>query len=295
MSHASPASGQATASHGAHDAHGAHGAHATSMHVDSRKLGVWAFLAQEILFFSGLFVAYALYRTGHPEAFSVGSHLLNPIMGGINTCVLLISSFTAAMAVRYAQIGEQKRVTQMLIITILCALGFMVIKYFEYTAKMEHGTLPGRCFGHPWFADGCIAGGANVQPLPVHGLNTRASMFFALYFMMTGLHGVHVLVGAPLPLVFDQALAFPDLGGGEHAVAVDGGTAGDDLLRHRVDGVVRDVGLRARRRREAGRGRRLRDLPPRRGRLVARRSPRHRPPARDSGVEHTRRCDGRYR
>ena len=210
----------------AHDDHGHHGPAYLAHHFDSpvqqfdaAKLGVWAFLAQEILFFSGLFVAYALYRTGHPEAFSVGSHLLNPIMGGINTCVLLISSFTAAMAVRYAQIGEQKRVTQMLVISLLCAFGFMIIKYFEYTHKFHVGFLPGKYFLCPNFSLNA-AGICTVPPDP-HGLAelsdavinaSKAGVgsvvdgvavnypyhlrsFFGIYFVMTGVHGLHVLIG----------------------------------------------------------------------------------------------------
>src|SRR6185436_9764732 len=99
---------------------------------DSAKLGMWLFLAQEVLFFSGLFVAYGIFRHGYPEAFAAGSMQLDRIMGGLNTIVLLFSSLTAALAVRSAQLGERERVSQFLYVTIACAFGFLIIKYFEY-------------------------------------------------------------------------------------------------------------------------------------------------------------------
>lgn len=162
---------------------------------ETAKLGMWIFICTEILMFGGLFVAYTIFRGREMEMFHAAHQQLNWKMGAVNTIVLLFSSLTAALAVRQSQVGDRKGTTRYIVITLLCALAFLVIKYFEYSAKMEHGTLPGRCFGHPWFADHCIGGGAAVQPLPVHGLNTRASMFFAMYFVMTGLHGIHVLVG----------------------------------------------------------------------------------------------------
>jgi cytochrome c oxidase subunit 3 len=109
-------------------------------------------------------------------------------MGAVNTVVLLFSSLTAALAVRQAQVGDRKGVTTLARITILCAGIFFVVKFFEYSAKFEHGLLPGRYFtGAPAPATRSSAARA---PSP-----TRRSMFFALYFMMTGLHGLHVLIG----------------------------------------------------------------------------------------------------
>lgn len=149
---------------------------------ESSKLGMWAFLAQEILFFSGLFVAYGVVRIGYPEAFAVGSMQLDKIMGGANTIVLLFSSLTAALAVRSAQLGKKDEVSRYLLITIACAFAFLVIKYFEYSAKFEHGLLPGQ-FWNPTHLVGVDA--------PVEHMH----VFFGVYFMLTGLHGVHVLVG----------------------------------------------------------------------------------------------------
>ena len=182
----------AHASAGAHDDHGHHGPKWLAHHFDTpaqqfdtAKLGMWVFLAQEVLFFSGLFVAYGVYRSWYPEMFKAASHQLNKIMGGTNTIVLLFSSFTAAMAVRSSQLGKKKETGNFLLVTILCACAFLVIKYFEYSHKFESGLLPGRFF-HPHL-EHLTPGG---PPLPENG-----GSFFSIYFMMTGVHGVHVLVG----------------------------------------------------------------------------------------------------
>ena len=190
-------SSEATAAAADEHAHGDHGhghhgpkwlAHhfdTPAQQFDAAKLGMWVFLAQELLFFSGLFVAYGVYRSWYPEMFVAASHQLNKIMGGTNTVVLLFSSFTAAMAVRSAQLGKQKATGNFILITILCACGFLVIKYFEYTHKFHAGLLPGRFF-HP-HVEHLVAG---APPLP-----PNTGSFFGIYFMMTGIHGVHVIIG----------------------------------------------------------------------------------------------------
>ena len=114
---------------------------------DAAKLGMWVFLAPELLFFSGLFFAYAIYRGLDPEIFDQAHHLLNKIMGASNTIVLLFSRLTAALAVRSAQIGKRKMTSFYLVVTIACASVFLVIKYFEYSHKFHLGLLPGHCFG----------------------------------------------------------------------------------------------------------------------------------------------------
>ena len=164
---------------------------------ESAKLGMWLFLAQEVLFFSGLFFAYGVFRANYPDAFAAGSAQLDRIIGGFNTCVLLVSSFTAAMAVRSAQMGDRKQTSMHLIITILCAFGFLIIKYFEYSAKFDHGLLPGQFFHPHHAADGTleainpwIAGQEAVTALPA-----KTHVFFGIYFVLTGLHGVHVAIG----------------------------------------------------------------------------------------------------
>lgn len=138
-------------SHGEHG-HGAsypytpHHFHAAKQHFESGKMGVWLFLVTEILFFSGLFCAYTVYRARHPEVFYWAHFYLDTKWGAINTVVLILSSFTAAWAVRNAQMGQVKLLRINIVITILCAFGFMGIKTIEYTAKFQHGTLPARHF-----------------------------------------------------------------------------------------------------------------------------------------------------
>jgi cytochrome c oxidase subunit 3 len=143
-----------------HDAHGGHGAHGHGgahlahhfdtyqQQFDAGKLGIWLFLLTEVLFFSGLFCAYTVYRGMHPEVFVYAHYFLNTTMGAINTCVLLISSLTAAWAVRNAQLAQRKLLVLNIIITIACACTFMVVKYFEYQHKFNDGLLPGPAF-HP--------------------------------------------------------------------------------------------------------------------------------------------------
>jgi cytochrome c oxidase subunit 3 len=195
------------------DEHAHHGKTWLQHHYDTpvqqfeaAKLGMWLFLAQEVLFFSGLFVAYGVFRVNYPEAWEAGSAQLDRIIGGFNTCVLLISSFTAAMAVRSAQLGDRKWTSYNLLITMVCAGAFLVIKYFEYKAKVDHGLLPGDIqaggfssilaeYGvyfhpdlhhiHPWRDDM-----THVTAMPA-----MTHVFFGIYFVLTGLHGVHVAVG----------------------------------------------------------------------------------------------------
>jgi len=180
------------------------------------KLGMWVFIATEILMFGGLFCAYAIWRGLDPQVFDQAHHFLNKILGATNTVVLLFSSLTAALAVRAAQVGKKNLTSVYLVITIACACIFLVVKYFEYSHKFHLGLLPGHCFGHPGFS-GSIQNGEEVGTcLRVHAdeapgtplwvraydesghlqlLPPRANMYFALYFVMTGLHGLHVIVG----------------------------------------------------------------------------------------------------
>jgi cytochrome c oxidase subunit III len=152
------------------------------------KLGMWLFLGQEVLFFSGLFLSYALGRYFYPETFLVAHELLDWKLGAINTVVLLFSSLTMALAVRSAQTNNTKGIVTNLLLTIACACTFMVIKYFEYSHKFHVGLLPGKFFS------------ADVAALGVHHIpaNFAPGVFFGVYFVMTGAHGIHVLVGIAL-------------------------------------------------------------------------------------------------
>jgi cytochrome c oxidase subunit III len=166
---------------------------------DAAKLGMWAFLAQEVLFFSGIFVAYLLFRSWYPEAWSLGSRLLDWRLGTLNTFVLLISSFTAAQAVATAQRGERQKTTIYLGITLVCAAAFMVVKYFEYSHKFHIGLLPGSLFNptaEGWAEITVAAGNSfGMEAAPAGTYANHLRSYLGLYFMATGLHGIHVVVG----------------------------------------------------------------------------------------------------
>lgn len=144
---------------------------------DTSKLGMWLFLATEILMFGGLFVGFGLMQANYPEAWVAGHHHLDRIMGSVNTVFLLCSSFTMVMAVHASSTNQKSKTVLNLLATLAFAGGFMVIKYFEYSHKFHEGTLPGRYFSY--------AGGGPPEQ----------AMFFGFYFAMTGIHGVHVLIG----------------------------------------------------------------------------------------------------
>ncbi|MDQ2646082.1 MAG: cytochrome c oxidase subunit 3, partial [Myxococcota bacterium] len=140
-------------SHGHDHDHGhnpnlAHHFDTPQQQFDAGKLGIWLFLLTEVLFFSGLFCAYTIYRAMRPEVFVYAHYFLDTKLGALNTCVLLISSLTAAWAVRNAQLAETKKLVVNLTITIVCAFTFMGVKYVEYSHKFHDGLLPGKNF-HP--------------------------------------------------------------------------------------------------------------------------------------------------
>jgi len=182
---------------------------------DAGKLGMWIFLVTEILFFSGMFCAYAIYRSQHPEIFSYAAQFLDSKMGGINTVVLICSSLTAAWSVRCAQLGQQKGLILTLALTILGAFGFLGIKYVEYSHKFHDGLLPGKYYQVQSVAvtDVGIEAGAAGEALewsavpveevaydtghaPAEGPEPEnVKIFFGIYFAMTGVHGLHVIIG----------------------------------------------------------------------------------------------------
>lgn len=168
---------------GHHPAHLQHHFVSSEQQFDSAKLGMWLFLITEVLLFSGMFVAYAVFRQWHPVAFAEASATLDVTLGTINTVVLLTSSLTVALSIHYIQRNKVTACVLNLIATLLLAGVFMVIKYFEYTAKFEHGAFPGGLF------DPHGAHYEHLAQIPY------APQFFSIYFVMTGIHGFHVLVG----------------------------------------------------------------------------------------------------
>lgn len=134
--------------HGHHD-HGefiAHHFDSAEQQFDSGKLGIWLFLVTEVLFFSGLFVAYTLYRNHHPEIFEQAHVYLDKMLGGINTVVLLFSSLTMALGVRAAQLGRNKTCSIFVLITMVCAAVFLGVKAVEYSHKWDMGIFPRQAF-----------------------------------------------------------------------------------------------------------------------------------------------------
>ena len=142
------------------------------------KIGMWIFLYSEILLFGGLFVLYAVYFHAFPEDFAKGGKELNRIFGTANTLVLLISSFTVAASITAVQRRKKGQAIGLLIFSLLCGLAFLVNKYFEWGAKFHHDLYPN--------SDLLL----DSDP----GFN----IFFGLYYTITGLHGLHVIIGMVL-------------------------------------------------------------------------------------------------
>ncbi len=242
-----------------HDPYLAHHFETPEQQFASGKVGMWVFLATEILMFGGLFCAYAVYRANRPIVFQIGHEYLDSTLGAVNTVVLLLSSFTMAWAVRAAQLGQKRLLVGLLCCTLAGAFGFMGIKYVEYSGKISHHLGPGTWYdpakyaakGHgadhagqqgdhatetgTHVADGrTVVAGVTVpdaappqldnesrsqlvdasrgprgmahQPNGQTGHDYTAGLsktqqldiaytFFSVYYLMTGLHGLHVLVG----------------------------------------------------------------------------------------------------
>lgn len=264
-----------------HPAHLQHHFVSAQQQFDASKLGMWLFLVTEILLFGGMFVAYAIYRSWYPSLFEDASLQLDTTMGAINTLILLASSLTVAWAIRGAQRDDQRTLFWNLVATVALAGGFLVVKYFEYSHKLELGIKPGIAFeyapgmtrvngetvegtravhleaaageGHgatledepavgaegqhqPTVASGGTAAAgteetivlppddptANLEPAERiagegvagaldgehagaegggHGRegpifsDPRAGVFFSIYYVMTGIHGLHVVIG----------------------------------------------------------------------------------------------------
>jgi cytochrome c oxidase subunit 3 len=159
-------------------------------------VGMWSFLVTEIMFFGALFLAYSTYRTMNPKVFIDAHKHLNVFMGGTNTVVLLTSSFFMAMGVWNAQLKRRTGQLFWIALTILCAFAFLGIKTVEYRDKFEHHLFPGATFHYESVEE---HGGPSVTaaftPERSNVPQGKAEMFFVLYFIMTGLHGIHVIIG----------------------------------------------------------------------------------------------------
>jgi cytochrome c oxidase subunit 3 len=147
---------------------------------EASTLGMWLFLVTEVMFFGGLILAYTLYRIWYPTAWALGSEELNIYLGGFNTVVLIGSSLTMALGVRAAQTGAQRATVGWLLFTIALGLTFLVVKFFEYREKFEKLHVPGPNFRFE-------------GPESPH-----VQIFFSLYFALTGVHALHMIIGVGL-------------------------------------------------------------------------------------------------
>lgn len=205
----------APADHGRADAHHAHHP-ALQHHFDTMAqqkeaavIGMWLFLLTEILFFGGLFVAYMIYRIWYFDAFAEASRSLDLFWGGLNTAVLIGSSLTMALAVRAAQTNQRQWTVNWLILTMLLGCVFLGVKVIEYADKFEHHHVPGANYVWAEPSHASTSLGAGEAPVSEHAdlsltpaqLQNTTQIYFSLYFTMTGLHALHMIIGVGLMLV----------------------------------------------------------------------------------------------
>jgi len=176
---------------------------------ETATLGMWIFLVTEVLFFGGLFLTYTINRRAFGTAFGIGSNTLDITLGAGNTVVLIMSSLTMAMAVWSAQVGKKRLVSIFLIATLGLGTVFLGVKAIEYKQKYDHHLIPGHGFdmryrsAHPTANDDLkelarekeeVATAIKSDP----DINYHGQLYFSLYFGMTGLHALHMIVGAGL-------------------------------------------------------------------------------------------------
>jgi cytochrome c oxidase subunit 3 len=178
---------------------------------ETATLGMWIFLITEVMFFGGIMLAYAINRHIYYPAFAVGSNTLSLKLGGFNTVVLLASSFTMAMAVWSSQVGKKTLISIFLLLTITLGFVFFGVKYVEYSQKFHHHLVPGKKFdifycvnnppscpdldGEELMVEGKLLDAAKAAD---PDLNAHAQLYYSAYFGMTGLHALHMVIGAGL-------------------------------------------------------------------------------------------------
>jgi cytochrome c oxidase subunit III len=178
---------------------------------DTASLGMWIFLVTELMFFGGIMLAYTINRHTYFHAFAFGSKTLSLPLGGTNTAVLIASSFTMAMAVWSSQAGKRKLIPIFLSLTILLGFIFFGIKYVEYAQKFHHHLVPGKTFDINY----CVDNPSKCEDMSAEeiaterkeleeaeaadpDLNAHAQLYYSAYFGMTGLHALHMVIGAGL-------------------------------------------------------------------------------------------------
>jgi cytochrome c oxidase subunit 3 len=178
---------------------------------ESATLGMWIFLVTEVLFFGGLFLTYTINRSAFSTAFGIGSNTLDIKLGAGNTVVLIMSSLTMALAVWSAQVGKKKLVSFFLVATLGLGTVFLGVKAVEYKQKYDHHLIPGHGFDMRYRSAHPLPGD-NLKDLALEkeevekaivkdpDINYHGQLYFSLYFGMTGLHALHMIVGAGLLL-----------------------------------------------------------------------------------------------
>jgi cytochrome c oxidase subunit 3 len=163
---------------------------------------MWVFLVTELMFFGGMFLAYTLYRSMYPAAFASASNHLDIKLGTLNTVVLIMSSFTMAMAVYFTQMGRQRRQVICLVLTLLLGLTFLGVKGVEYYDKYEDRLIPGHLIPGRSFDPEVQKEGEPPDHHKLHLLpgatKDNVEMFYWIYFAMTGMHALHMIIGAGL-------------------------------------------------------------------------------------------------
>jgi cytochrome c oxidase subunit 3 len=178
---------------------------------ETAALGMWIFLVTEVLFFGGMFLAYTINRSAFSTAFGIGSNTLDIKLGAGNTVVLIMSSLTMAMAVWSAQVGKKKLVSIFLIATLGLGTVFLGVKAIEYKQKYDHHLIPGHGFdmryhsAHPLPGDDLKELALEKEEVETAiksdpDINFHSQLYFSLYFGMTGLHALHMIIGAGLLL-----------------------------------------------------------------------------------------------
>jgi cytochrome c oxidase subunit 3 len=172
-----------------------HPVHEELAGYEGAKFGMWLFLATELLLFAVLFAGFAIFHAKYPVEFKLAHMSLDRVMGFINTVILITSSMTVALAIDAIQRGKRNLSIWFLVATISLASGFLVVKYFEYTAKFHHNIFPGNAqqvvIDHHTHQYGPVPSQWEGKAVDKNGVN----LFFSFYFVMTGIHGLHVLIG----------------------------------------------------------------------------------------------------
>ncbi len=161
---------------------------------DASSIGMWVFLSTEIMFFGGLFLGYLVYRLAHFAAFAAASRTLDLIVGAVNTTILICSSLTMALAVHSAATGKQKALVRYLVFTLIFGLAFLGVKGYEWHNKYVEHHIPGMSYSWPGNMDHEEIEKAHADQVP----SNQAELFFSFYFAMTGMHALHMVIGAGL-------------------------------------------------------------------------------------------------